>query len=86
MLIFCDCLVLSQVTLTLSSFIIVYYRFHQNEVLQMYHIYTKTAVQCINMLIELKVQIVPYISLKQLAKLCTQSDSHDIVDKTDHSN
>ena len=46
------------------------------------HIYTKTVVQCINMLIEIKVQIVLYIRLRQLAKLQNPSDSHDIVDKT----
>ena len=60
----------------------------QNEVLQMYrpHIYSKSVVQCINMLIELNVQIVPYTSFRQLAKLENPSDSHDIVDKDDHCN
>ena len=48
------------------------------------HVYAKTVVQSINMLIELNVLIVPYVSLRQLAKLQKPSDSHDIVDMADH--
>ena len=50
------------------------------------HIYAKTVHQSINMSIELSVQIVPYISLRQLAKRENPTDSRDIVDKADHCN
>ena len=62
--------------------------FYWNEVVQMHHphIYSKTVAQYVNMLIELNVQIVPYISLRQSADLERPSDSHGIADKFDHSN
>ena len=50
------------------------------------HINIKTVVQNINMLMELNVQVIPYICLKQWAKLENPSDIHDIVDKADHCN
>ena len=62
--------------------------FHRSEELQMHHTHidTKAVVQYINMLIELSVKIVAYISLRQWAKLENPSDGHDIVDKADHCN
>ena len=46
----------------------------------------KTVVQCISMLIEPDVLIVPCVSLRQWEKVEKPSDSHDIVDKADHCN